>query len=156
MGLFLSTFVNKIDKKGGVSVPASFRAALSAESFQGFIAFRSYRDAAVECCGYARMQRLSESVDALDAFSPEQDHLASTIFADAQMLVFDVDGRVVLPALLVEHASLTDQVAFVGRGGTFQLWHPQAFEDAQRQARKNVQEGRGVLKLVPSKPGDAS
>ena len=34
MALFLSTFINKIDKKGRVSVPATFRAALSEASFQ--------------------------------------------------------------------------------------------------------------------------
>jgi MraZ protein len=33
MALFIDTFVNKIDRKGRVSVPAPFRAALYVQSF---------------------------------------------------------------------------------------------------------------------------
>ena len=37
MGLFLSTITNRMDKKGRVSVPASFRSALSTKDFNGVI-----------------------------------------------------------------------------------------------------------------------
>ena len=38
MALFLDTFVNKIDRKGRVSVPATFRAALDGQAFHGIVA----------------------------------------------------------------------------------------------------------------------
>ena len=44
MALFLSTFINKVDRKGRVSVPAPFRAALIGQSFHGIVAFPSFRD----------------------------------------------------------------------------------------------------------------
>ena len=122
MALFLSTFINKVDRKGRVSVPAPFRAAVADQSFKGIVAFRSYREAAIEACAIDRMERLSESVDALDQFSEEQDDFASTIFADAHQLPIDGDGRIILPSALVEHAGITDAAAFVGRGGTFQVF----------------------------------
>ncbi len=68
MTLFLSTFVNKIDKKGRISVPASFRQALAQQSFQGVVVFRSYKFPAIEGMGIERMERLSSSVDELDLF----------------------------------------------------------------------------------------
>ena len=48
MALFLSTHENKIDKKGRVSVPASFRAEMTEESFQGVVLFRSNVHACLE------------------------------------------------------------------------------------------------------------
>ncbi len=147
MALFLSTFINKLDKKGRVSVPASFRLALSGQTFQGIVAFRSYKLLAIEGMGMDRMQRLSESVDQLDLFSDAQDDLTTTIFADAQMLALDGDGRVVLPQLLLDYARIQDSVAFVGRGATFQIWEPQAFEAHQQEARERVQEKKVPLKL---------
>ena len=44
-GMFLSTYVNKVDRKGRVSVPATFRASLAAETqrFPGVIVFPSYK-----------------------------------------------------------------------------------------------------------------
>ena len=43
MAVFIDTFVNKIDRKGRVSVPATFRAALAEQSFQGIVAFPSFQ-----------------------------------------------------------------------------------------------------------------
>lgn len=149
MALFLSTFINKLDKKGRVSVPASFRLALTGQTFQGIVAFRSYKFPAIEGMGIDRMQRLSDSVDQLDLFSEAQDDLTATIFADSHMLAFDGDGRVMLPQALLEHAKIQDSVAYVGHGATFQIWNPQAFEAYQYEARKRVQDKQATLKLRP-------
>lgn len=151
MALFLSTFINKIDKKGRVSVPATFRAALSKASFQGVAAFRSYKMSAIEGCDLDRMQRLSESVDNIDLFSQEHDDLAATIFADSQQLAFDSEGRIMLPKELLEHAGITDQACFVGRGATFQIWAPEVFKEHQEKARHRLKEQNTTLKLSKHK-----
>ncbi len=152
MALFLSTFVNKVDKKGRVSVPAPFRTALTGQSFGGIVVFRSYKFPAIEACGGDRMERLSSSVDDLALFSEQQDDLAATIFADARQLAFDSDGRVVLPEELASHANITDRAAFVGRGPTFQIWEPKAFEIYQEQARERVHRQGATLRLRPPVP----
>lgn len=150
MTLFLSTFTNKIDKKGRVSVPSSFRTSLSHESFQGFIAFRSYKHESIECCSYGRMMHLSHSLDTFDVFSDAQDDLTAAIFADSLQIALDGDGRVILPPELLEHAFITDHVAFVGRGATFQLWHPEKFKEVQEAARARIKESGATIKLTPS------
>ncbi|MBL0941189.1 MAG: division/cell wall cluster transcriptional repressor MraZ [Alphaproteobacteria bacterium] len=149
MTLFLSTFINKIDKKGRISVPSTFRAALAKEGFQGIVVFRSYKHVAIEACGMERMQRLSASVDDLDFFSDKQDDLTATIFSDSQQLPFDSEGRVVLPKVLMDHAKITDSAAFIGRGATFQIWHPDTFERHQQQARNRVIEQQMTIRLRP-------
>lgn len=149
MALFLSTFINKVDRKGRVSVPAPFRAAVRDQSFKGIVAFRSYREPTIEACAIDRMERLSESIDALDQFSDEQDDFASTIFADAHQLPIDGDGRIILPAALTEHAGITDAAAFVGRGATFQIWDPEAFERHQSEARTRAGRRGATLRLTP-------
>ncbi len=147
MTLFLSTFTNKLDKKGRVSVPASFRLMLGGQTFQGIVGFRSYKLPTIEGMGIDRMQRLSESVDQFDVFSEAQDDLTAAIFADAQMMAFDGDGRVVVPPLLLEHAKIKEAVAFVGRGATFQIWNPALFEQHQQEARKRVQDTKATFKI---------
>src|ERR1700704_3627809 len=99
VALFLSTFVNKVDRKGRGSVPASFRAALAGQSFAGIVAYRSFKNSAIEGSGIDRLEEMSMRLDALDEFSEERESLAS-IFADSQQLAFDAEGRIVLPQLL--------------------------------------------------------
>jgi len=153
VALFLSTFVNKVDKKGRISVPATFRAALSSQSFQGIIAFPSFVLPCVEGCGVDRMEQLSAGADNLDAFSAQQDDLSALIFADAHQLAFDSEGRVMLPEALISHARLGESAAFVGKGRTFQLWNPEAFKVAQDEARKRAMAQRPTLKLSPEGEG---
>lgn len=130
--------MNKIDAKGRVSVPAQFRTALSRQSFQGIVAFRSYFLSAVDAFGIDRMEKLSQELDTMDIFSQKQNDMTASIFADAHMLAFDKDGRIVLPEMLVEHAKLNGNVAFVGRGATFQIWEPNEFKLYQEKARENM------------------
>jgi MraZ protein len=153
--LFLSTFCNKIDAKGRVSVPASFRAALSAQSFQGFVAFCSLSVPAIEGFGMDRMQRLSQQIDQnFNLFSPQQDDWTS-LFAQALPMQFDQDGRVFLTNELRAHGQLTKEVLFVGRGPTFQMWNPEAFAEYQAAATARLKAQRGGISLAGSGSGHA-
>jgi len=150
VALFLSTYVNKVDRKGRVSVPATFRAALQGQSFHGVIAFRSYKEAAIIGCGIDFMERLSTSVTDLDLFSDVQDDLSATIFADAHQLALDGDGRMMLPGDLAEHAGITDSAAFVGRGETFQIWEPKSFDKRLSDARDRAKSQGATLRIRPA------
>lgn len=153
LALFLSTFVNRIDRKGRVSVPAPFRTVLAAQTFPGVIAFPSFVVSAIEASGIDRIERLSAGIDQFDPFSDEHDAFAISILADSHQLSFDSEGRIMLPDLLREHGGITDQAAFVGRGGTFQIWEPEAFQGYQEDARKRAREGRATLRLDPGSGG---
>lgn len=138
---FLSTYVNKIDRKGRVSVPAPFRAALSEAAFQGIIAYPSMTDPAVDAFGRAMLEELNqrglERTMADGDFEKALlggDSMISTLMALAHELPFDGEGRIVLPKTLCDAAGITDRVAFVGRGTRFQIWAPEAFEKHQASA----------------------
>jgi MraZ protein len=137
LALFLSTFVNKVDRKGRVSVPASFRLALTGQNFNGIIAFPSFKLPALEASGIDRMEEVSDRIDQLAEFSEDRDALSS-ILADAEPLAFDGEGRIVLPEPLCKHAGITENAAFVGRGRTFQIWEPQRFQAHQQEMRERA------------------
>lgn len=137
-----------------MSVPSSFRAALAQQSFPGIVAFRSLSLAAIEGFGIDRMEKLSQHVDQMDLFSDDQQDWASSIFADAQQLPFDGEGRILLPDSLREHANLDEMVAFVGRGPTFQLWNPQDFQQYQEKARQRLKAQKISLGALRDKGGD--
>jgi MraZ protein len=70
------------------------------------------------------MQQLSQRLDQLAAFSDEQEQLATSIFADAEALSFDSEGRVTLSDRLRAHAGLEEEAVFVGQGATFKSGNP--------------------------------
>ena len=146
MALFIDTFVNKIDRKGRVSVPATFRAALAAQPFQGIVAFPSFQLSALHCAGMDWMQQLIERTQNVDLFSQEHDDLTAALFPDAKQLTFDGEGRIMLPEALCTHAQLTETAAFAGRGLYFEIWEPQALEAYKAEARKRAAEKQRTLR----------
>ncbi len=140
--LFLSTYINKIDSKGRVSVPASFRTALIGQAAGGIVAYRSHKYPALEAAGAERFEELAARLDSLPEFSDERDALAS-ILPDSQELALDSEGRIMLPRKLVDHAGLGSNAAFVGLGRTFQIWDPERFTHHQDDMRDRARQ-RGL------------
>jgi len=149
LALFSSTFVNKVDRKGRVSVPAGFRAALAGQSFAGIVAFPSLKFPALDAGGYDRLEEIAKSLEGLPEFSDERDALAS-VLSDAHELPFDSEGRIVLPQALINHATISEQVAFVGTGRSFQLWEPARYQSHRDEMRERVRQ-RGFT-LPPRSP----
>lgn len=130
-----------MDCKNRVVVPKDFRSILKDQG--AFVAFRSHKLKAIDCFTMEKMEELSEKIDReYDGFSLDRESLESAVFADAVMLKFDKDGRVVVPELLLEHASIDKEIAFVGKGSSFQLWEPQAFKEHQDAVRQKLFEKR--------------
>ena len=144
--IFLSTFINKIDAKGRVSVPSSFRSVLEESGFKGMICYPSPVFDSVEGCGFNRIKKLSDTIDALGPFSKERSAFSTSLLADSHQLSFDTEGRVILPNKLVEFASIKDQVSFVGMGETFQMWDPDKYSEFQNKTFKQSQESLANLK----------
>src|ERR1700742_3519035 len=96
MPVFLSSFVNRIDKKGRVSVPASFRAALGADA-SGIVVFRSLQHEALDGCSIAHLELLSHSLEKQDLPPDVYELLETTIFGGSIQLSFDSEGRITLP-----------------------------------------------------------
>src|SRR5260370_33928790 len=98
--LLFSTYVNKVDRKGRVSVPATFRSTLATHRHPNqIIAFPSFRLPALECTGSARMGEMQDGIESLEQCSEDQENL-SQLFADAHPLVIDGVGRAILPERL--------------------------------------------------------
>lgn len=141
MESFRGRFTNKIDAKGRVSVPSKFRAVAVSQGLNGIVCFPSIRGGFIEGCGPAFASGIDQMLNRLDPFSIERDMLTAVLVADSAELMFDSDGRVLLPDHLREHAKIGDEATFVGMGEKFQIWEPAAYEafrvEALEQARKH-------------------
>jgi len=148
--MFLSTYVNKVDRKGRVSVPATFRSTLATNRQPNLlIAFPSMRVPAVECTGSDRIEEMQDRIETLEQFSEEYENLTQ-LFADAHPLAMDGEGRVILPEKLKEHAQISADVAFVGLGAMFQLWDPARYDEHSAAVRER---SRRQGTTLPSRAG---
>jgi transcriptional regulator MraZ len=143
--LFLSTFVNKVDRKGRVSVPATFRSTLATQRHPNqLVLIPSFKYDAIDGTGSDHLTEMMESLNTLDQYSDRRDDL-SLVFAESKSLQIDGEGRIVLPDDLKDHAHIGDEVAFVGLGTMFQMWEPQRFNTHRAAARERSRSGGATL-----------
>ena len=140
--MFLSSYENNIDKKGRVSVPASFRSYLITMGYNGFISYPSFNHTALEACSQDRIEKLSDSIDLLNPFEEKRDYFATSVMSESVSLQFDTEGRVSFTEKLLDHAKIKNNILFVGLGKTFQIWEPKIFEKFKVIARKKAYQNR--------------
>ncbi len=63
MALLVGRYVNKIDKKGRISVPKPFRDTFRDQDFAGLYAYPLFKFPAIEACGEDFMVRVSGSLE---------------------------------------------------------------------------------------------
>ena len=144
--MFLSTYENKLDKKGRVSVPVSFRSYLSNMGYNGIVCFPSFNNQSIEAWPQDRIEKISNAIDSLNPFEEKKDYFATSILSESSNLQFDSEGRMSITSKLLKHAKIKNSMLFVGQGKTFQIWEPQIFEKFKVSARKKANINRASLK----------
>lgn len=155
MASFIGTFTNKVDKKGRISVPARFRATLAAQSAaagqpdtdgsKSVVVSPNAGLGAIDACDYRRIEETIARLDERDGLSAEDQQAVELVLSRSEVLPFDGEGRIILPASLLELAGIDGRAMFVGIGRTFQIWSPDRRDAWQAQAGK-VGAGRVGLK----------
>src|SRR5262245_30713231 len=141
---FVSTYVNKLDAKGRVSIPAPYRDILMGqEKLGGVYCFPSFIHPALEGFGSTLLNQFQQRVEKYDpVFSANYEEESQAVFAATQLLGFDDEGRVRLPEEFITHAGIGERIIFVGLGQKFQMWDPVKFEPIQRERIERARAAR--------------
>lgn len=152
-GLFLSTFTNRLDSKGRVSIPASFRAVLTRDGFEGLFVHPSVDAEAIDCGGHALLKEIDALLSTFPPYSEERDTLAVALQGMSEMLKMDSEGRVVLSESCKARAGIGTEATFVGMGHKFQIWEPERFLAHREKATSRV---RDIRKSLGAQGGGAA
>ena len=151
MDRFVSNTTSRLDAKGRVSIPASFRSVLARDGFAGLFCYPALDQPAVDAGGQALLAEIEALVNRFPPYSGEREEFLVALYGRSETVTIDTEGRVVLPEELKSHAGITDAVAFVGLGHKFQIWEPQRFRAHLAKATATV---RALTKRLGSeRPG---
>ena len=154
MNLFLSQYVNKIDKKGRVSLPSAFRKILPKQNKNELILFKSIKFPAIDGCSYERINKIAERIDELDLFSDDQDDFSTSIFSETIPTQMDKEGRFLIPDFLKKYSNIIDEVTFIGQGNYFQIWESKAVIEHQKTSRARLISQKKTLGSIIIKNSD--
>src|SRR5262249_15323902 len=147
---FVATYTMRLDAKGRGSIPASFRAVLTRDGYDGLYCQPAPGRPALDAGGKALLQEIEALMDRFPRYSEEREALAAWRYGQSDTLRVDSEGRIVLTETLKTHAHITDAVSFVGLGHKFQIWEPERFRSHLEEAIEKV---RALRQQLGSKKG---
>jgi transcriptional regulator MraZ len=142
---FVSHFLNRLDAKGRVSIPASFRSVLMRDGFDGLYVHPSLDAAALDCGGNALLKEIDTLLEMHPPYSLESDIFSTALIGTSEILKIDPEGRISLSETAKAHAGISSEIAFVGLGHKFQIWEPSRFRSHLVEAKERLRTMRRDL-----------
>ena len=151
---------HKVDSKGRVSIPASFRRVLEAsdpnwqhgDNPELVIVYGDARRQYLECYTMEAIEEVDAKIANLPRGSMARKVLERMFNGQSLPTTVDETGRLVLPAKLRSKIGLDKEAFFIAAGDTFQIWNPDTFEDVEAaEAEKLLEElpeGMDPLELL--------
>ncbi len=130
---------HKVDTKGRVSIPASFRRVIEASdpnwksggNPELVIVYGDQRRNYLECYTMEAIEEVDAKIDALPRGSMQRKMLQRMFHGQSFPTTVDETGRLVLPAKLRNKIDLEKEAFFMAAGDTFQIWKPETYEEEE-------------------------
>ncbi len=162
--MFRGEFHQKVDGKGRVSIPASFRRVIElldpdwepGKRPRFVIVYGDERRRHLECFSMAAMEDVDARLALMQRGSPARRRLEKLVYTQSLEAEVDEDGRIVLPQRLRDKIGLEGEAYFAGTADTFQIWRPETYA-AQDEALHDavldaLPEGADEFVLLPELP----
>ena len=163
MNTFIGNIEARLDSKGRVFIPASYRKIL-AEMGSAHIVMR--RDTDNECVifypEHVWHAKVSQLREALDEWDPEDQMILMQFMSEAEMLDLDSQGRVLLqkknldvigaqkaPQKSTDFSGTPQDILFVGMLDRFAIWNPTVFNEKQMSQKDLAERIRIRMKSQP-------
>ena len=130
--MFFGEFEHNIDSKGRLTIPSRFK-----EELAGGIVITRGLDGCL--WGFTRdeWKTVSEKIASLTMTSAEARRFTRFMFSSASESIPDRNGRVIIPAKLLQYANITREVVVAGVMNKIEIWHPDTWNEEQNLATED-------------------
>ncbi len=156
----------KVDSKGRVSIPASFRRVVekgdpdwsAGQRPNLIIVYGLDKQPQLDCYTIEAMDEIEARIARMQPGSIERKMAERVFHGRAMDTQIDEDGRIVLPKFLRDKIGLDAEAFFIASGDYFQIWKPETYaesEAARAEAWMEQQdEDFDIRTLLPSLSGE--
>ena len=116
-----ANFIN-LDTKGRMAMPMRYRSQLSLESKEQLVITIDTEDKCLLLYPFSFWEEIEKKIENLSSFNQVTRRIQRLLIGHATELEMDGSGRILLPPLLREYASLDRSIILVGQGKKFEIW----------------------------------
>ena len=128
--MFRGHFSHSVDDKGRVAIPARFREALAGLQAERLVVtkYGMREEKCLDVYPLSAWLQLEERLLAKNRFDPQLASFRNYYVSGAHECQLDGQGRILVPQLLRDYASLGREVMFAGDIDKFRIWNMEAWQ----------------------------
>lgn len=116
-----------VDEKGRIALPTRYR-----DELEAVVVTIDTEEKCLLLYPQAVWEDIEEKIESLPSFNPAARRIQRLLIGHATDLNLDNNGRILLPQLLRDYASLEKQVMLVGQGKKFEIWSAAIWEEHRK------------------------
>ena len=148
---FLGNIEAKLDAKGRVFLPAAFRKVLQGAGEQGMVMRKDvFQDCLVLYPESVWFRTQNELRCRLNKWDARQQAVFRQFVSDAEVVVPDANGRILIPRRYLQMAGIRGDVRFIGMDDTIEVWAKERADAPFLQAEDFSQALQEALKDNPA------
>jgi MraZ protein len=137
--MFRGQYLNSIDSKKRLSIPAKLRKNLLPEANDSFVITQGFGKC-IDLYPMDEWQEIEKRLNQLNEYDVEQMKLRRMILHTAVDVEMDNQARIILPQHLLKFSSIENEVLIIGNLRKIELWNPQIFKDSVNNTPENFQQ----------------
>lgn len=149
---FVGSFEQKVDGKGRVSIPASFRRVIESSDpnwTEGLrptlnIAYGEEGRPYLEGYSVDGLAEMHDKIDRMTPGSPAREVMEDLYYSCVQEFSVDDDGRIVLSQGLRDRIGLDKEALFVAKGTRFEIWDPETHREMRASKTRDFLQSQGA------------
>lgn len=142
--LLTGKYINKLDQKNRMFVPAKFRDALGSE----FVLTVSESKNCIQCYSVAEFEKKFAELESRIGDMLGEDDILTDLFAETYEVTIDNQGRISIPVEQRESVGLESSALVIGMGRHVEIWNEENFKAYREKARENVRKVKDVDALM--------
>ena len=120
-----------IDDKGRFAIPARYREVLMERDGGALVVTIDTQERCLLLYPVKQWELIEKKLEVLPSFNPVTRRIQRLLIGHATELEIDKQGRVLLPPLLRDYASLEKTIMLVGQGKKFEIWGEKQWDDGR-------------------------
>ncbi|MBU0913135.1 MAG: division/cell wall cluster transcriptional repressor MraZ [Gammaproteobacteria bacterium] len=120
--MFRGSFSLTLDDKGRLALPTRYRDSLFADAEGAMVCTIHTKDPCLLLYPLPEWEDVAEQLQRLSNQNPQELRFKRLLIGHASDCDMDKSGRILLPAPLRSHASLTKNIRLVGQLNKFEIW----------------------------------
>ncbi|MES0327019.1 MAG: division/cell wall cluster transcriptional repressor MraZ [Gammaproteobacteria bacterium] len=136
-----------LDTKGRMAMPSRYRERLL-ENCDGQLVVTVDPDGCLLVYPLPEWEVIESKLVKLPSFNKRAKSIQRLLIGHATECDMDGQGRILLPTLLRDYASLTKKIVMIGQGKKFEIWDEEIWNDSQEALLGSVQDDEGELPVA--------